>query len=234
MHLAEGAVAKKKKNDPLAVHGRFWSGTRAEQQRCYEALAERAGVSLPESKPTAEETLQATAQFWQSVAITLAAEKWPAFRLSAELTGKILDETGAADWLVAGGTRENMPTFFDDFYAAQFVVAIERLRDSKIAKAREEYAGKETAETEAIIAAVQRRTRNEVFKSLAGKSPQAQRKREMLPRPYRNRTTELSLKEAYEQISNDVQERPERYLPLLPITLDGFSGAIPWPLVARG
>jgi hypothetical protein len=234
MHLAEGAMAKKKKNDPLAVHGRFWSGTRAEQQRCYETLAERAGVALPEPKPTAEETIEANAQFWRSVAIALAAEKWPAFRLSAELTGKILDKTGAADWLASGGTRENMPTFFDDFYAAQFVVAIEGLRDTKIKRARAEYGGEETEETEAIIAKVRRRTRNEVFKSLEGNGPKAEREREQLPRPYRSRTTRKSLKEAYERISNEIQDHPEQYLPpKQPITPEGFLGEIPWPQMGR-
>jgi hypothetical protein len=228
MHSAEGAVAKKKKSDPLAVHGRFWSGTLAERQRCYAALAERAGVALPEPKPTAEETLEADARFWRSVAIALAAEKWPAFRLSAELTGKILDETGAADWRAAGGTRENMPTFFDDFYAAQFVLAIERLRDVNIATARSAGASEED------IAKVPRRPRSEVFKSLAGKGPQADRKREVLPMPYRNRATRLSLKEAYEQISNEIQQSPEQYLPhAQPITPEGFSGEIPWPHDSR-
>jgi hypothetical protein len=108
-----------------------------------------------------------------------------------------------------------MPTFFEDFYAAQFVVAIEGPRNSQ----------------------TRRRTRNEVFKSLAGKTSQAQDKREVLPAPYRNRTTERSLKEAYEQISNKIQQHPEQYLPPprlpTPITADGFTGDVPWALVGR-
>jgi hypothetical protein len=205
-------MAKKNKLGPFARHGAYWdgSGTRS----CLEALAAFAGVAAPGPKPTTEETIESDAQFWRSVAIVLAAEKWPAFRLPPKLTGKILDKTGAADWLEAGGTRENMPTFFDDFYAAQFVIAIEGLRNS-------------TAKT-------QRRTRNEVFKSLAGQTSQAQNKREVLPAPYRNRTTIKSLKEAFERISNDIQQDPEQHLPTKqPITAEGFTGDVPWALVAR-
>jgi len=206
-------MAKKKKHGPLSRHGAYWDGTDMRGGR--EALAAFAGVAAPGPKPTTEETIESDGKFWRSVAIALAAEKWAAFRLPPKLTGKTLNETGAEDWRAAGGTDDNMPAFFDDFYAAQFVIAIEGLRSS-------------TAKT-------QPRTRNEVFQFLAGQTSQAQDKREVLPAPYRSRTTKKSLKEAYEQISNDIQQYPEQYLPPprlpAPVTVDGFIGDVPWELV---
>jgi hypothetical protein len=138
---------------------------------------------------------QARLRFFEGLALRLLVEYIPAFSRSRPGRRPTQVDQPWKVWGDAGGSREdyhreNMAAF----YQAQFVMAIEGLKQER------------------------GRSRAWVFRWLANEeelaSPKvAAQRRDLLPPPYRNRTTAGALKEAFAKIPREVRKSPHRFLP---------------------
>jgi len=177
------------------LKSRAFAGER-EREPVFKALVEHYRLSnehqamLQKAKGVVPETA-ARSVFWERLARSLMLDFVPAYQPN-ERDGQLL-----LDWIHAGG---NVMSFFDDllrrqhFYEAQFV---ELIQD----QARE-----------------QDRSREWVFRWFANeeeiKGPkEKERRTSLLPRPYRQRSTAISIREAFNCIPRAVRKRPFDYLP---------------------
>lgn len=182
---------------PAILRRRLKSRVLAEEEGAvFKALVEHYRLSkehqvmLQKAKGLVPDTA-ARSVFWEKLARSLILDFVPAYRPNKP------DVQLLRDWVHAGGEVLN---FFADlprrqhFYEAQFVGLIQ---DQARRKGR---------------------PREWVFRWLANeeeiKGPkEKERRTSLLPRPYRRRSTALSIREAFNRIPKAVRERPFDYLP---------------------
>jgi hypothetical protein len=138
---------------------------------------------------------RAELRFFEALAYRLLADYIPAFSRARPGRRPTRVEQPWKNWEAAGGSREEYhPGIMAAFYQAQFVMAIEGLKQER------------------------RRSREWVFRWLANKeevaSPKvAAKRRDLLPARYRSRTTAGALREAFATIPREVRKSPQRFLP---------------------
>jgi hypothetical protein len=195
-------MCKPSSGRPLSplLRRRFKPGRSADERRAvFDALVEHYRLTeMSKAMRHRTEALspedEARSLFWEALAQSLMFDFIPAFQLKQSKADKHI----LIDWMKAGGT---VPTFYADsaryyrhFYQAQLVWRIQEQKRQK------------------------KRSRAWVFRWFANKEEtQGRREHEkrtlLLPRPYRKRSTEKSLKHAFGSIPPFVRNRPHEYLP---------------------
>ena len=149
---------------------------------------------LREANNSSHENVAGTV-FWRGLAKALMHDFIPAYQPKLSKADKHI----LLDWMDAGGGVSHFfsdPRFRRHFYQAQLVWLIQ---------------GQEVQKD---------RSRAWVFDWFANKEEtqgpkEAKRRTSLLPRPYRQRLTPKSLKQAFTSIPRSVRERPDQYLPFV-------------------
>ena len=187
---------------PAILRRRFKPGRSADdRQAVFKALVERyrptekSEEMLPKTKGLVPED-RAGSLFWQTLAQSLMFDFIPAYQPQlSEVTKHIL-----LDWISAGGTVEAFMAddarYHRHFYQAQLVRLIQEQ-------------GRQKDRPQAWVF---RWFANEV----ETQGPKEKERRiSLLPRPYRGRSTAISLKQAYMSIPRPVRMKPYDYLPVM-------------------
>jgi hypothetical protein len=142
--------------------------------------------------PAGDEKQVLATEFWSDLALCLLCDFVPAYR--NQKPGRHKTAGNLTDWINAGGSELQAPAELTSFAQAQFAFAIaEQQRQSGESRAW-----------------VFKWFANEVATTTPSK---AVARRELLPRPYRKRTTSGSLKQAFNDIPSPVRENPSKFLP---------------------
>jgi hypothetical protein len=185
---------------PAILKRRFNLGSSAEDRRAvFQALVEhywQKHHETPREKMDPSRENAAATISWQALAEALMFDFIPAFQPKLSKTNSHI----LRDWMNAGGSISTFMADFDryyrHFYQAQLVWLIqEQVRQKD-------------------------RSRAWVFRWFANEvetqgPKEKERRTSLLPRPYRKRFTEKSLKQAFNAIPRSVRERPCDYLPVL-------------------
>lgn len=154
-------------------------------------------------EPAGDQKQVLATMFWSDLAMQLLFDWIPAYYLMPPGRRKGANSS-SLDWIDAGGSFLLQPKDIEAFYQAQFVELI----------------AKRVAET--------RRSRNWVFQWFANEqavagNKEAMLRRQMLPRPFRNRATSQSLRQAFNSIPKAVRQNPRAYLPQPPTVVPLYS-----------
>lgn len=132
--------------------------------------------------------------FWEALATKLVIDWIPSYRPSEAGRPARFGEPHPEDWYAAGGGLITWPNDMTSFYQAQLVQLVSRLEAEK--NQSKEWVFQWLANEQAVVG-----------------PHQAAERRKMLPRPYRQRKTSASIREAYGRVPDHVRANPAAHLP---------------------
>ena len=181
--LRKRPSAREEREADAAKHDALWS-----------ALLDSYGVRREWVAAAQAPDAARSARFWEVLATKLIHDWIPAYRPTKAGRPSRFGAPNPDDWYAAGGGLISWPDDMTSFYQAQLVQLVSRLEAEK--KQSKEWVFRWLANEQSVVG-----------------PRQAAERIKMLPRPYRQRTTSGSIREAFGKVPDHVRENPAAHLP---------------------